>query len=348
MDIKTRFLIISDTHAEDFFIPDLPVDVAIHCGDLTEGSKMDEFRQSLDLLKGINAPLKLVIAGNHDFTLDHAMFKTIYHNTHSQPSIWSEAYAAAPQDYGYVGQAKRLFSDRVPEWEKAFRTALGGEEFNNNDNNIHLLGVGRHDFVLKNGAKLRVYADPYTPSASGQGGFKFRRDERREYAIGGPDDVDVVITHGPPRGVLDLTESKQRGGCNHLFAAVAKARPRLHCFGHIHEGWGAKLVAWRGEEATEDPSHFSDIDNADSTLVESLATLKPGKWDSPQAAHDKKKEFQRLVQEGFRGTSHRSDDEHPLTPGHHTLFVNAALEALEDGQVQLPWVVDIEFPRAKA
>jgi len=69
--ITTRFLVISDTHAgEGLTVPNVPVDVAIHCGDLTDGSKLDEFRITLDLLRTINAPLKLFIAGNHDFTID--------------------------------------------------------------------------------------------------------------------------------------------------------------------------------------------------------------------------------------------------------------------------------------
>lgn len=322
MDIKTRFFIISDTHAEDVFIPDIPVDVAIHCGDLTDESKLDEFRHSLDLLKSINAPFKLVIAGNHDFTLDTALFRKKAAHSVSTYCIDPEHIK---REYGDFGEARQLFSDSESE-----------------SDNITFLDEGVHHFKLQNGAKLSVYASPFTPSF-GEGGFQFKREEGHDFAI---EKADVAVTHGPPKGVLDLTASKQRGGCEHLFTAVARARPRLHCFGHIHEGWGAKLAAWRGEEASEDPSHFSDIDNGSSTLVESLATLKPGKCDTPQQAHDKKEEFRRLAKQGFRGASHCSDDEHPLIPGRHTLFVNAAVEALEDGEVQLPWVVDIELPRA--
>ena len=55
--------------------PSQHVDVAVHCGDLTEGSKLDELRASIRLLTKIDAPLKLVIAGNPDFTLDIPTFK---------------------------------------------------------------------------------------------------------------------------------------------------------------------------------------------------------------------------------------------------------------------------------
>lgn len=317
MDIKTRFLIISDTHANDFIVPKHPVDVAIHCGDITEGSKLDEYRQSLELFKDINAPLKLVIAGNHDFTLDIPTFQKKAADATAAFSIEPELMT---REYGDFGEARQLLTDA----------------------GLTFLDEGIHHFTLQNGAKLKVYASPFTPSL-GDSGFQFRRGDFHDFAIG---DADVVITHGPPEGVLDRTASKQRGGSDHLFAAVARARPRLHCFGHIHEGWGAKLVAWRGEKATEDPSHFNDIDNAASTAIESLATLMPGKLDTPMVVYDKKRELQRLLRDGFRGTSHCADDENPLVPGRHTLFVNAAMEALEDHQGQLPWIVDIELPSA--
>ena len=77
--VQTRLLILADTHGEDFKSEDRPhqkADVALHCGDLTNGSKLDEVRSSIDMLKTIDAPLKLVIAGNHDFSMDIAAFET--------------------------------------------------------------------------------------------------------------------------------------------------------------------------------------------------------------------------------------------------------------------------------
>ena len=70
-NVRTRLLILSDTHgvslsASDF--PDQRADVVIRCGDLTDESKLYEFRTIIQLLKDIDAPLKLAIAGNHDFT----------------------------------------------------------------------------------------------------------------------------------------------------------------------------------------------------------------------------------------------------------------------------------------
>ena len=53
-----------------------------------------------------------------------------------------------------------------------------------------------------------------------------------------PRDTDVLITHGPPLGHGDRTTSGRQAGCVELLEAVRRVRPRLHVFGHIHEGYG--------------------------------------------------------------------------------------------------------------
>src|ERR1700733_2084147 len=76
MSVKTCILILSDTHGMELREkPLLSADVAIHCGDLTDGSKLEEFRAAIRLMEDIHAPLKLLIAGNHDFTLDVPAFR---------------------------------------------------------------------------------------------------------------------------------------------------------------------------------------------------------------------------------------------------------------------------------
>jgi predicted phosphohydrolase len=53
-----------------------------------------------------------------------------------------------------------------------------------------------------------------------------------------PDDTDVLVTHGPPEGILDLTKRWVRVGDADLLARVRQVRPKLHVFGHIHEAAG--------------------------------------------------------------------------------------------------------------
>jgi Icc-related predicted phosphoesterase len=54
-----------------------------------------------------------------------------------------------------------------------------------------------------------------------------------------PDDVDILVTHGPPFTIRDLTERGEQVGSTSLMDEhVSRIRPRLWVFGHIHEGYG--------------------------------------------------------------------------------------------------------------
>jgi Icc-related predicted phosphoesterase len=56
-----------------------------------------------------------------------------------------------------------------------------------------------------------------------------------------PDDTDVLITHGPPFGILDLPFGKgENAGCKLLLKRVEDLKPKLHVFGHIHGSYGKK------------------------------------------------------------------------------------------------------------
>jgi len=48
-----------------------------------------------------------------------------------------------------------------------------------------------------------------------------------------PPDVDILVTHTPPAGILDH-DGPVSHGCSDLTAAVAALKPRYHIFGHIH------------------------------------------------------------------------------------------------------------------
>ncbi|KAF7524546.1 hypothetical protein G7054_g11374 [Neopestalotiopsis clavispora] len=318
--IKTKILILSDTHGEDLVLPPQHVDVAIHCGDLTEESKLAEFRTTLNLLRRLDAPLKVVIAGNHDFTLDTPNFEKILSEAADQASD----PGLVKQVYGDFGEARKMIDDAK-------------------DAGIVFLDEGNHQLKLENGALLQVYATPFTPGRGGWG-FHYTPETGRDFDIA--QGTDIVVSHGPPLGIMDYTDSRTRAGCPHLFGAVARSRPRLHCFGHIHEGWGAKLVTWR-EQISDVPSHFSDIDNGRSVVIDKLANMIPTKFDTAENAAEKQKKAQSLVQSGYAVTSHCSEDKDPLQPG-QTLFVNASLQGRHPQLPNQPfWMVVLDLPESR-
>ncbi|KAL9618715.1 MAG: hypothetical protein Q9160_006594 [Pyrenula sp. 1 TL-2023] len=190
---------------------------------------------------------------------------------------------------------------------------------------------------------MTVYTSPFTPSSGDLGidwGFQYRQDDGHDFAI--EEQVDIAITHGPPKGVLDY--SGQRLGCPDLFRAIARSRPRLHCFGHAHKSWGAKLVTWK-DQLGEAPSHFDAIDNSSSVMIESLAGLTESRYDTPETLREKEVKLERYIKETCCKTSHCAEDANPIKYGQQTLFVNAAIKGTTDElPKQLPWLVDIELP----
>lgn len=89
--------------------------------------------------------------------------------------------------------------------------------------------------VCPNGRHLRIYGSPLSPR-HGNWAFQYPRpkDVWKDKA---PPGVDILITHGPPLAHLDL-----QLGCVHLLKELWRVRPRLHVFGHVHEGAGTERV----------------------------------------------------------------------------------------------------------
>ena len=58
-----------------------------------------------------------------------------------------------------------------------------------------------------------------------------------------PNNTDILITHGPPYGILDQTvRGKVCVGCEELLKAIKRVKPKLHVFGHIHEVRGREEI----------------------------------------------------------------------------------------------------------
>jgi predicted phosphodiesterase len=102
---------------------------------------------------------------------------------------------------------------------------------------VHLL---IHAFWEHQG--LTIFGSPYTPEF-----FKWAymrpRPELDSYWQTIPADVDILVTHGPPKGVLDVAHDFHSGepvhvGSKSLTRQVKqRIRPRIHAFGHIHDGF---------------------------------------------------------------------------------------------------------------
>lgn len=344
--ITTTILVMSDTHGESISrqsVPKEPLDLVIHCGDLTQHSKLSEFRKTIDSLAAIKATLKIIIAGNHDFSLDAPVLcKKIEEAKRTMAEGLDDALLE--REYGKPGEAQQLVQSARRE-------------------GIVFLEEGNHTITLDNGASVKIYASPYTPSAGGEWGFQYNGEH--DFNIDA--DCDIAITHGPPRGIMDMTEEKTRIGCPGLFKAIAKVQPKLHCFGHVHAGWGARFVSWRSTISGE-PSHFTAIDNAQSRVIATLSKWKAKDQkgnlnciESPPLITEDTVESEdtakpditikpddivktdNIIEKGqiTVKTSHKSGQQLFLEAG-KTLFVNAA--NMGDARLDQPfWLVDLEL-----
>lgn len=104
---------------------------------------------------------------------------------------------------------------------------------------------------------LKIFGSPWQPEFGGWA-FNLSRDtaDLRDKWANIPDDVDVLITHGPPLGIGDRTKGwvdPRTGilrppaavGCYDLKERVAKLpKLKLHVFGHIHHSYGE--YRWNG------------------------------------------------------------------------------------------------------
>jgi Icc-related predicted phosphoesterase len=85
---------------------------------------------------------------------------------------------------------------------------------------------------------LRIWGSPATPLYGGAFGLSSSEEQRRLYAHM-PATTNVLITHGPPHGILDVAPgSRIHSGSAELLEAVQRIRPRLHVFGHVHGAYG--------------------------------------------------------------------------------------------------------------
>lgn len=84
---------------------------------------------------------------------------------------------------------------------------------------------------------LKIWGSPITPTF-GDWSFMKARDKTHEVWKTIPDDTDIIVVHGPPKGVRDLSYDRQNNlefcGDLALMKRVMAIKPKLVLFGHIH------------------------------------------------------------------------------------------------------------------
>jgi Icc-related predicted phosphoesterase len=97
---------------------------------------------------------------------------------------------------------------------------------------------------------LTFWGSPVTPEFFNWHFNRNRGEDIKKHWDLIPNNIDVLITHGPPLGFLDKSKNVNRDtgrmyddhlGCRDLKEAMYRVRPLLHCFGHIHGSGGRQF-----------------------------------------------------------------------------------------------------------
>lgn len=207
----TRILVMSDTHGKhrSVSIPSAGFnsDILIHGGDFTSAGEFDTIRDLSTYFYELLHQHKIikdeviVIAGNHDIT-----FETEFYETN-----W------------------RKFTSTYNNPMKCQQEL---------QNCVYLEDTS---YTIRKG-QIEIYGSPWSPTFW-DWAFNLNRGReilRKWHQI--PPSTDILMTHGPPLGRGDLVShhgSMIRTGCYDLLQEIQhRIKPRIHVFGHIHEGYG--------------------------------------------------------------------------------------------------------------
>lgn len=111
-------------------------------------------------------------------------------------------------------------------------------------NHDHYLSLGNNPFerahyLMNSGINLfgiNIWGSPFTLMYMNWYFMKNPGKEMKDIWDQIPENTDILVTHGPPYGVLDKNYDDEHCGCIELLHAVERIKPKIHVFGHIHQG----------------------------------------------------------------------------------------------------------------
>ncbi|KAK3938648.1 hypothetical protein QBC46DRAFT_265000 [Diplogelasinospora grovesii] len=197
---------ISDTHNCQ---PALPyADILVHAGNLTKAGTYEELQSALRWLNSQPHPYKFAVGGSRDILL--ALNDPIRaHAHHISPR-------AAFMEYNLLN------------WGNVIYLAT-------------LDGVT----VIIDGRPIRIHGRPHSINHLDTHDYAFhylREHGPRMWKNSWvPEGLEILVTHGAPMAHLDGVPGY---GCAGLTAHLWGIRPKLHVFGHEHDGYGMEILTY--------------------------------------------------------------------------------------------------------
>ena len=195
-------MFISDTHSAHLKIPQnwfYESDIAVCGGDFTNIGGYDDCISFQKWFSELPCRYHVLIAGNHDLSFD----------IENKGKI-REFSSKNPKDNDW-----NLCKSVITECKKLIYLE---------ENSVEIEG-------------LKIWGSPYSPFFCNWG-FPTTEDDREYRWSKIPKDHHIIITHGPPIGILDTLYNGNTSGCSELYKRIFETKPLVHIFGHIHEAYG--------------------------------------------------------------------------------------------------------------
>lgn len=235
-----RVLCFSDTHGIHDKIPKEwihPADIALFAGDFTGVGTLKDTLSFKSFSKSLPCTHKIMIAGNHEVTYD----------TQNRSDIVGHYLRNECGDY----------SNLIKEYSKSndkHELSNSGKSYDDNAINFIKQQIIDDEEIIYleeesvNVKGLKIYGTPYSPFFYHWAFPTYPDYERQNGGLQAsrwdkiPDNTDIVIVHGPPFNIFDVTVDGENTGCPFLAEKMNKIEPSLCIFGHIHESYGFKKI----------------------------------------------------------------------------------------------------------
>ena len=196
---------ISDTHNKHKQIYLSGGDILIHSGDATGRGESGEIEPFLKWYGSQDYTYKIFVAGNHDWGFERN----------------PERYQEMCEKYGvtYLNDSG-IEIDGIKFWGSPVQPEFCDWAFNRRIQE-HPDGTSEYDKYHSYPESKHEWIKPHWDLI--------------------PENTDILITHGPPKGILDYVSNHYHTdnvGCPHLLEAIKRINPQLHVFGHIHKQSG--------------------------------------------------------------------------------------------------------------
>lgn len=170
------------------------------------------------------------------------------HGLHNQLVIPDGDILVVAGDISSYGMLEEVeeFSTWLQSQPHQYKIVIAGNHDSpfevHNSQAVKTLVNGRSDIIYLQDSPVVIegitfYGSPWTPTFMNWYFMADRGLQIRERWDLIPSNADVLITHGPPAGILDYVRGLPLG-CTDLLGKVMEIMPKYHIFGHIHEGYG--------------------------------------------------------------------------------------------------------------